>query len=84
MASKHARYLTFGLAAAIAISNAVYLVYLRDHPMVRSWSGANAVLLGLFMLAWSAWVLRRQSRSAGVAIGAIGVLNLGVGALFFL
>ncbi len=81
---KYARYLVYLLAAATAISDAVYLMYLRDHHMVRSWSGANAVLLGLFMMAWSLLIAGRQNRWAGIAIAAIGVLNLIAGGLFFL
>jgi hypothetical protein len=93
MGSHYARYLTFALAVATAVSDAAYLVYLRNHHMVRSWSGANAILLGLFMLTWSVLILGRRNRWGviaiaarwgAIAIAAIGVLNLVVGGLFFL
>jgi hypothetical protein len=51
--------------------------------MVRSWSGANALLLGAFMLSGSAVMSFGGSRWGSLAIGAIGLLNLAVGFLFF-
>ena len=83
MGLKHARQMTFALAGATAISDAVYLIYLRHHHMVRAWSGANSVLLGLFMLAWSILMVAPRNRWASIAIGCIGIGNLVVGSAFF-
>lgn len=80
---KYARHLTFALAACTIASNSVYLYYLTQHSLVRAWSGANALLLGFFMLSWSARMFFSSSRWGSLAIGGIGLLNLAVGLLFF-
>jgi hypothetical protein len=80
---RYARRLTFALAAATAISDALYLLYLRHHHLVRAWSGANSVLLGLFMLALSMFIMRPRSRWASIAIAGVGIANVLVGGLFF-
>ena len=80
---KYARPLTFALAGATAISDAVYLVYLRHHHLVRAWSGANSVLLGLFMLALSISAIGPRSRWAGIASAGVGIANVVVGGAFF-
>ncbi len=80
---KYARYLTFALAACTIASNSLYLYYLTQHSLVRWWSGVNGLLLGLFMLSWSAVMAARGSRWGSLTIAAIGVLNLAVGFLFF-
>lgn len=81
---RYARVLAFTLAACTAASNGLYLYYLSTHSMVRWWSGMNALILGLFMLSLSAVYSFSGSRSGSLAIAAIGLLNLGVGFLFFL
>ena len=81
---RHARYLTFTLAGATVVSNGVYLFYLMQHHMVRLWSGVNGVLLGLFMLSWSATLAARGGYWSALAISLIGAFNIAVGFLFFL
>lgn len=80
---KYVRHLTFALAAATAISDAIYLIYLRHHHLVRAWSGGNSILLGLFMLALSVSVIGPRSRWASIAIACVGIANVVVGAVFF-
>jgi uncharacterized membrane protein YfhO len=83
MDSKYARHLTFALAGATVICDALYLIYLRHHHMVRAWSGTTSVLLGLFMLAWSISMIGLRHRWASIAIACIGIANVVVGAAFF-
>jgi hypothetical protein len=83
MQQRFARYLTFSLAACTVVSNVAYLVYLRSHSMVRTWSGINGVLLGLFFFAWALTLLNGKSRWGALAIALIGALNVTVGLLFF-
>ncbi len=80
---RYAKYLTFALAACTVVSNAAYLFYLSNHHMVRYWSGANSILLGLFLGGWSAVLTLAGARWAGGAIAVIAVLNLATGVLFF-
>lgn len=80
---RYAKGLTFVLAACTVVSNGAYLFYLRDHHMARFWSGANSILLGLFLAGWSVTLTLAGSRWAGGAIGVIGALNVAVGVLFF-
>lgn len=80
---KHAKYLTFALAACTVVGNGAYFIYLNDHHMVRYWSGANSILLGLFMAGWSAVLALAGSRWSAGAIAVIGLLNLAVGVRFF-
>lgn len=80
-----ARYSTYALAAATVVSDAVYLLYLRGHSMSRLWSGINAELLGLFMLAWAMTIVARgRHRWGSPVVAVIGLLNMAVGILFFL
>ena len=83
MAFRYARHLTFTLAAATAISDALYLIYLRHHHMVRAWSGANSILLGLFMLVWSVSIIGSRNLWVSIAIACIGIANVVVGGIFF-
>ena len=66
MQLKHARYLTFTLAACAVASNSLYLYYLMQHSMLRWWSGINGLLLGFFMLSWSAMPLSAATFSPSV------------------
>ena len=85
MQQRSARFVTFALAACTVVSNVAYLIYLREHHMVRIWSGINGVLLGLFFFGWALFQIGRNDRRwVALAIALIGALNVTVGFLFFL
>jgi drug/metabolite transporter superfamily protein YnfA len=82
---KSVRYLTFFLAACVIVNDGLYLFYLNSgHHMVRYWSGTSSALLGLFIVSLSMLMRAKGGRWVAAMFLVIGLLNLGVGFLFFL